>query len=219
MQTLQAVPDSMLGAMFSGRHSIRKLKDGSAFIDRDGTYFRIILNYLRGNILSRADLPDDAHTLSDLFKEVNYYQLTALQNIIKPKKTAVCQGDIDVLIKSHLGSGSHKSTKQNITFSNCILDNLRFNNVTFYHSLDLYDCTLENTMFSNCTFNASCQHSFDLSNLNGCKFEQCRTTSYNVTFADMIRDKKMTFYDAKNLRLAIFQDLCARQAIKETFNL
>ena len=208
----------MLGAMFSGRHSIRKLKDGSVFIDRDGTYFRIILNYLRGNILSRADLPDDAHTLSDLFKEVYYYQLTALQNIIKPKKTAVCQGDIDVLI-SYLGSGSDKFTKQNITFSNCILDNLRFNNVTFRHSLDLYDCTLENTIFSYCKFNASCQHSFDLSNLNGCKFEHCATTSGNVTFADMIRDKKMTFYDAKNLRLAIFQDLCARQAIKETFNL
>ena len=75
--------------MFSGHHSIRKLEDGSVFIDRDGTYFRIILNYLRGNILSIADLPNDAPTLSDLFKEVNYYQLTALQDIIKPRKNTV----------------------------------------------------------------------------------------------------------------------------------
>ena len=96
--------------MFSGRQSIRKLEDGSVFIDRDGTYFRIILNYLRGNILSIADLPDDARTLSDLFKEVNYYQLTALQDIIKPRKNAVCQGDIDELIYTY--PNYQKYTKQ-----------------------------------------------------------------------------------------------------------
>lgn len=208
----------MLGAMFSGRHSIRKLEDGSVFIDRDGTYFRIILNYLRGNILSIADLPDDARTLSDLFKEVNYYQLTALQDIIKPRKNAVCQGDIDELMCT--SPNSEKNTTQKITFSNCIMDNLDFSGVTFNHSLDLYNCTLENTTFSNCTFYAHVQHSFDYSNLNGCKFDRCMAlNSQKMTFVDMIRDKKITFYGAKNLWLAIFHDLRCRQAIIETFNL
>jgi len=41
--------DSMLAAMFSGRHNLEYMqcKDGSFFIDRDGTHFRHILNYLR----------------------------------------------------------------------------------------------------------------------------------------------------------------------------
>ena len=209
----------MLGAMFSGRHSLRKLKDGSVFIDRDGTYFRIILNYLRGNISSKADLPDDALVLSDLFKEVNYYQLTALQGIIKPEKNAVRQKDIDVLFGKKKNVLSANYSTKDITFANCILDNLCFENVVFWHSLDLYDCTLANTTFTNCTFRADSQHSFDLSDLKGCKFEHCATMSYHGTFTDMIRDKKITFYGATNLRLAIFQDLSVRHAIKETFNL
>ena len=218
MQTLQAVPDSMLGAMFSGRHSIRKLKDGSVFIDRDGTYFRIILNYLRGNILSRADLPDDALTLSDLFKEVNYYQLTALQDIIKPKKKAVCQGDIDVLLAESRNT-TRKVTAGKITFANCVLDNLCFDNVCFNYSLDLYDCTLVNTTFTNCMFNVHCQHSFDLANLKGCKFENCQSSCTDRSFINMIRNKKITFYDATNFRHAMFQNIGVRHAIKETFNL
>ena len=47
LQALRAEPESMLGTMFSGRHPITKQNDGSVFIDRDGTHFRIILNYLR----------------------------------------------------------------------------------------------------------------------------------------------------------------------------
>ena len=40
-------PDSMLSAMFSGRHNVMKDEEGRYFIDRDGTHFRYILNYLR----------------------------------------------------------------------------------------------------------------------------------------------------------------------------
>lgn len=38
---------SMLEAMFSGRHNIRRNKKGQVFIDRDSTYFRHVLNFLR----------------------------------------------------------------------------------------------------------------------------------------------------------------------------
>ena len=50
--TLTRDPQSMLATMFSGRHSVKKEEDGSYFIDRDGTHFRYILNYLRGNVIS-----------------------------------------------------------------------------------------------------------------------------------------------------------------------
>ena len=47
LSTLRQNPDSMLGAMFSGRHTIIPDADGTYFIDRDGTHFRYILNLLR----------------------------------------------------------------------------------------------------------------------------------------------------------------------------
>lgn len=47
LSTLRQYPDTMLGAMFSGRHTVLPDADGSYFIDRDGTHFRYILNLLR----------------------------------------------------------------------------------------------------------------------------------------------------------------------------
>ncbi len=44
--TLLAVPDSMLGVMFSGRHRVAR-SNGSCFIDRDPTNFHLILHWLR----------------------------------------------------------------------------------------------------------------------------------------------------------------------------
>ena len=84
LQTMLAEPDSLLGRMFSGRHPQEIQKDGSIFIDRDGTHFGIILNYLRGAITSKKQLPDDLNTLSLLSCEVQYYELKGLLNIIEP---------------------------------------------------------------------------------------------------------------------------------------
>ncbi|KAJ1409659.1 BTB/POZ protein [Ochromonadaceae sp. CCMP2298] len=47
LTTLQRLPDTMIGCMFSGRHALPKSEDGYFFIDRDGTHFRHILNFLR----------------------------------------------------------------------------------------------------------------------------------------------------------------------------
>ena len=49
-------PGSILHAMFSGRFDTKPDKDGTYFIDRDGTHFRYILNYLRTKELI---VPDD----------------------------------------------------------------------------------------------------------------------------------------------------------------
>ena len=40
LQTLTKDPNSMLAAMFSGKFEMKPSKDGSFFIDRDGTHFR-----------------------------------------------------------------------------------------------------------------------------------------------------------------------------------
>ena len=84
LQTMTAEPQSILGMMFSGHHIIKKQADGSIFLDRDGTHFDIILNYLRGNIKSREQLPDDRNILSHLSCEAQYYQLKGLLRIMEP---------------------------------------------------------------------------------------------------------------------------------------
>jgi hypothetical protein len=45
--TLTSVRDSMLDAMFSGRHALEEDEGGCIFIDRDGATFKLVLEYLR----------------------------------------------------------------------------------------------------------------------------------------------------------------------------
>lgn len=77
LQTLTRDPNSMLAAMFSGRHKVEtSTDDGSFFIDRDGTYFRFILNYLRDGKLV---LPESPKFLKELEAEARFYQLQEVQ--------------------------------------------------------------------------------------------------------------------------------------------
>jgi hypothetical protein len=71
LSTLTRHPDSMLAAMFSGRHDLQPDDEGYVFIDRDGTHFRVILNFLRTGVL---DVPS-AKAADELKRELEYYQL------------------------------------------------------------------------------------------------------------------------------------------------
>ncbi|KAL6078778.1 BTB (POZ) domain-containing protein [Balamuthia mandrillaris] len=82
LDTLLMYPDSMLGNMFSGRYNIEKDEKGYFFIDRDGTHFRHILNFLRTGSLV---LPDDPSIVDELRIEAEFYQ-------IKPLLEALSQG-------------------------------------------------------------------------------------------------------------------------------
>ena len=72
LSTLTRYPESMLGAMFSGRHEVTPDEEGHVFIDRDGTHFRVILNYLRTGCL---DVPHSDQAANELKRELDYYQL------------------------------------------------------------------------------------------------------------------------------------------------
>jgi len=75
VQTLTNDSNSMLAAMFSGRFELEPCEDGAFFIDRDGTYFRYILNYLRTGKLT---LPKDATFLKELQEEAEFYQIQGI---------------------------------------------------------------------------------------------------------------------------------------------
>jgi len=70
---------SMFQSMFSGRFNNPQEEDGYYFIDRDGTHFRLILNFMIDGTL-QDDL--SSHTLKLLLKEANYYNFTGLISAI-----------------------------------------------------------------------------------------------------------------------------------------
>ena len=56
------------------------------YIDRDGSHFRHILNYLRNGAPFDAEvLPDDRRTLLELLTEARFYMCQRLQEIICKK--------------------------------------------------------------------------------------------------------------------------------------
>jgi hypothetical protein len=67
LTTLTSDKESMLAAMFSGRHELNEI-DGYVFIDRDGTHFGHILNILRGCSVDVCH--KDANNLAN---ELEYY--------------------------------------------------------------------------------------------------------------------------------------------------
>lgn len=81
LSTLNKDPGSMLHAMFSGRFDTKAREDGAYFIDRDGTHFRYILNFLRTNQLV---LPDDKVVQKEVLVEAEFYQINGIMDILAP---------------------------------------------------------------------------------------------------------------------------------------
>ncbi|KAH3766106.1 rab9 effector protein with kelch motifs [Pelomyxa schiedti] len=82
INTLTKDKNSMLAVMFGGRYEVTVSPDGSVFLDRDGTHFKYILNYLRDGHVS---LTRDKLLLKQLLQEAEFYQLEGLKTHIKEK--------------------------------------------------------------------------------------------------------------------------------------
>ncbi|KAL9951567.1 hypothetical protein ACROYT_G044251 [Oculina patagonica] len=82
LETLTKDPGTMLHAMFSGRFDTKPSEDGTYFIDRDGTHFRYILNYLRTEKLT---VPEDKIIREELLTEAEFYQVEGIIKVLTPK--------------------------------------------------------------------------------------------------------------------------------------
>ena len=91
---LSIYPGSMLHVMFSGRFDTKPDEDGTYFIDRDGTHFRYVLNYLRTGELV---VPDDKTIRHELLIEAKFYQVEGMIKALTQKpvgKTAFEESEI-----------------------------------------------------------------------------------------------------------------------------
>lgn len=87
LTTLRRFPDSLIGAMFSGRHTTAKDSEGCYFLDQDGTHFRHILNFLRNPTkFTLADISE--RDKLELRAEAEYYGLV---NEIFPAYVESCE--------------------------------------------------------------------------------------------------------------------------------
>jgi len=84
LATLTSVPDSMLARMFSGDIPSDRDESGRYFIDRDGTYFRYILNYLRDGSLS---IPHNV--IDEVLHEARFYGLGGLVSALQDRVNEV----------------------------------------------------------------------------------------------------------------------------------
>ncbi len=90
ISTLTKYPDSMLGAMFSGRHTVQTDETGNVCIDKDGTHFRHILNFLR----NPGELPmglSEAHNV-ELVREIDFYGLSDVMGVLLAKEPIKIEG-------------------------------------------------------------------------------------------------------------------------------
>ena len=81
IQTLCQDPNCMLSKMFSGRFAVKKDSKGNYFIDRDGTYFKYILNYLRDGYVN---LPTKPLPRKQILAEAMFYQIQGLIDVLNP---------------------------------------------------------------------------------------------------------------------------------------
>ena len=190
----------MLAVMFSGRHELKTDEDGAYFIDRDGTHFRHILNFLRDPKGLEGTLPESRRELLELLKEADYYQLTQLvMHIKRIMMPVIAQETIDRYLQTRTEKSfvtdkpgqprqprqedifvphwqdratSSRRTRKAFSYEECNLSGLDFSKTAFIHpGISFRRSCLQNTNFSSCRFR--CEVDFSDSDLSGANFTSC----------------------------------------------
>ena len=112
VQTLIKDPKSMLAAMFSGKFEMKPQEDGAFFIDRDGTHFRFILNYLRTGKLT---LPEGATFLKELQEEAEFYQIQGMLMELKSLMSPSTTPSASTTVKLNVGGQFFTTNRETLT--------------------------------------------------------------------------------------------------------
>jgi K+ channel tetramerisation domain. len=77
LKTLTSRPGTYISHLFSNPEQLLKDDEGFYFIDRDGSYFIYVLNYLRGH---KLNIPWNTFEATRIIDEFNYYGLDILKD-------------------------------------------------------------------------------------------------------------------------------------------
>ena len=77
-------PPNLLEGLVQGLAHVNFDENNACFIDRNPTYFGILIDYLRDENLNKFvhHLPQDEDVLKEIIKEAEYYQITGLKELI-----------------------------------------------------------------------------------------------------------------------------------------
>ncbi|XP_062521752.1 uncharacterized protein LOC134196590 [Corticium candelabrum] len=200
LTTLRSQPDSMLAAMFSGRHQLSTDEDGAYFIDRDGTHYRHILNYLRDDTNLEETLPQKKREQIELLKEAQYCQLNKLETKIKimmlPRVTQeqlnTCFSNSKAFFTSDSGiqRQTARQVYQSMSHDEHNLSDLNFSNSFFSCTgISFKKSCLQQANFSECLFQSRYTVDFLDADLSGADFRRCGgLTTGGVNFKGAILD-------------------------------
>lgn len=194
----QREPDSMLAAMFSGRHTLSQdPNNGYVFVDRDGKHFRHILNWLRDGVVPTLEEAE----YSELLREAEYYQLLGLidgiQDVLNKRKeeeelrTELTRTDIIKCIQSERvrfrgvnlsGIDLSKLDLSFVDFSYACLKNVFFSRANL-QCAKFRDVDAEGSIFHNATLR-ECE--FTGANLRGALLAGTNLQSANLQDACLV---------------------------------
>ncbi|OMJ75899.1 hypothetical protein SteCoe_24839 [Stentor coeruleus] len=185
-QTLCCDQNSMLAAMFSGRHTLACNSKGYYFIDRDGKLFRYILNFLRNQELTISQ--DNTNLISELLKEAEFYQLKSMISALEELKhkselTYISYKELLILINS-----SRPIQAPFLNLSCLVLKFLDFSNANLqgcdFSQTSIFEVNFTHANLSSCIFdNSVVQNSI----FTDCVLRQASLVSANFSGNDMKR--------------------------------
>ncbi|CAI2376953.1 unnamed protein product [Moneuplotes crassus] len=204
--TLLSDENSMLALMFSGKYNVEKDDDGRYFIDRDGTHFRYILNFLRDG---STYIPyTNKQLVDELYEEVKFYQIQELLMRLEEERNqnlACSQIDYIKLLEllnlssKPLQAPCIKLSKMQLSyldFSKCNLMGSDLSEVTgievnFRHSklsgcvfkeANLKGCNMREVLAEKCNFQSAILSGADMRNA---LFKECDFTSAKMSGVDL----------------------------------
>ncbi|KAG2220986.1 hypothetical protein INT45_004605, partial [Circinella minor] len=165
--TLTRDPNSLLANLF---HTQRPDEDGSYFLDRDSTYFRLVLNYLRDLKIPQNAL-DDPRIMDELMQEARFYNIRDLLKLRWMDLPVITQ---DELYRLYPLSRSSSNNREQTIFNlqGKMLCGLDFSNYHIDPRSDFSGSNLENCKFDNAWFGFDFEHQVNFSNtyLKGVQF-------------------------------------------------
>ncbi|XP_062522009.1 uncharacterized protein LOC134196804 [Corticium candelabrum] len=213
LTTLKSQPDSMLAVMFSGRHQLATDEDGAYFIDRDGTHYRHILNYLRDDTNLEVTLPQTKREQTELLKEAQYCQLNKLETRIRMMMCPrVTQEQLNECFTtnsyqygysstgSDLGKQTVRTNNRAMIYNEHDLSGLDFSKTLFHYpgGSSFKRSFLQQANFSCCCFQPGCNVDFSDAELSGANFQNCEgLTTGGVNFKGAILDNAKFDDDVK----------------------